>query len=276
MEQQADIGYPSIVFKVGENFFSVDSRYISMIMQLPKYEKIPDAPPEIAGIFQHRDTAVTMYNLRAALKMKSLDDEFREFQTMIGERKKDHLHWVETLEHTAKTGEPFTLATDSHQCALGKWCDQFESEINEVNFHLRKIEEPHQKLHQAGLELSAIEGTHDSPAYQKAVVGILERVRGTYMPAVLSLLDRTVEIFRTAFFHEMVLILSGEGNMSLVVDQVLSVEHLSPVSSSTAFDAFSRVPFLTRIERSEKIPELILRLDIPLLLDRIKVPCCVG
>jgi chemoreceptor zinc-binding protein len=44
---------------------------------------------------------------------------------MIDERKNDHIHWVNEFERSIKNDEQINLNTDPHECAFGKWYDNF-------------------------------------------------------------------------------------------------------------------------------------------------------
>lgn len=271
-EQQNEIVYPSIVVEVDQNLFSVDSRYISNIMKLPEYKPLPDAPPEVMGIFKYRDTAITMFDLRAMLKMRTMESEFSEFSQMIDERKKDHIRWVDTLEKTSKTGEPFPLATDPHKCALGIWCDNFHSDISEVNFHLKKIVEPHTKLHECAVQIENLWKNQTNESQREMnVKKVFLRAQKDYMPRVLMLLEEMKQIFHNAVFQKMALVLSSQRNVCIIVDKVLSVEDLSWVTNGDNVNIFLHSPYVTEVQRSEKIPGLILGLNIPLLFENVDV-----
>lgn len=269
-EEEEEIVYPEIVFDVGGSLYCVNSRYISTIMQVPAYESVPAAPPEITGAFSHQGSTVTMLDFRRILHMNSLEDEYHAFCDMLDARKGDHIHWVEELERTVHEEEPFTLATDAHQCALGKWYYAFHSDNQEVMFHLHKIEEPHNKLHQAALEVKKCSQDCANCQRKECLKKILDRVRNECMPKILSLLEDTKEIFRSRIYHEMALVLNVDQYYGLIVDQVLSVENLIPVGDEAiTAQVLGSTRFISRVLKSEKKPDMILELDIPNLLATI-------
>lgn len=248
-----------IVFQVDGMSFSVNSKYVDAIMQLPKYEKLYGGSPCISGMFPYRGNVIAMFDLRTALGLKSMLREFDEFAQMMDARKTDHVRWVDELERTLKSDEPFTLATDPHQCALGKWYDGYKSDNNAVNFHLRKIDDPHKKLHQAALE--AQECKHNYGELEK----VLHRVRNESMPVILKLLDETKEVFRTTVYHEMVLLLSGGKRIGIVVDEVLSVEELSLFGDQSVLNGLNTA-YLSQVQTSGQESGLILEINIPYII----------
>ncbi len=263
--------YPSIVFEVGNNLFSVDSRYIETIMQLPRCDKLPDARPEIKGIFHYRGKTITMFDLRLVMRLQSRESEFDEFAKMIDARKGDHINWVNALENTATTDAPFTLATDYHKCALGRWCDAFHSDIAELNFQIGKINEPHRKLHETANEVhDLLENKSDENRY-KTAQAVVKHLRETYMTAVIDILEQTKGVYKDTVFKEMALVMSGDHSMGLIADSILAVEELSPISEGEEVNKFLPEPYVTNVMRSKKIDGLILGLDIQKLLEGIGV-----
>lgn len=267
------ISFPSIIFKVKGELYSINSEHVETILQLPQHEPVPDARPAITGVFMHRGHTVTMLDLRTVLEMPTLEQEYIEFCEMLEARKQDHIHWVEELERTAKAGEPFTLATDPHKCKLGRWYDHFECEIQEVNFHLRKIEAPHKRLHEAAVEVAGC--SQDCPACSRAecLKNVLARVRGECMPKILKLLDETKDIFRTTVYHEMALVLRGERKLGIIVDEVIAVEDLVTAGDQSTVRAMRLSPCVAGVEKSEKQPDLILALDLEKIIAAADADC---
>jgi len=266
---QEEIVFPSIVVDIGGELYSVNSSNISGIVQLQDYRTLPNTPEAVRGMFHYRDTAVVLIDMRAMMDVGSLATQYAEFCQMIDDRKQDHVRWVNALERTVHQREPFTLATDSHQCALGKWCDQFHSEIGEVNLQLNRLADPHAALHHSAVTILEVMRDGDDQQHQQKIDTIYQRVKTGYMPEVLSLLDEMKEIFRTSVFREMVLLLNGRETVGLIVDKVLSVEDLYPVSDASKMDSFLNLPYVNAIQRSKKIPGLILDLDVHCLLEQL-------
>lgn len=263
-----EIKYPFIVFEAAENLYCVNSKYVSTIMQIPEFEQVPEAPPEITGLFLSRGETVTMVDLRKLLNKKTLEEEYQDFCGMMEERKQDHVEWVNALEHTAQTGDKFKLATDPHKCKLGKWYYSFKSDNQEVNFHLHKLEEPHCRLHEAALEVESCLQDCDNCKRPECLKKVLERVRQESMPQILGLLDQTKEIFRSTVYHEMVLVLNGEKKYGVVVDKVLAVEQL-PILGEEEGHVLGMARLVANVRRSDKIQGIILELDIPALLEDV-------
>ena len=153
--------YPYVLFHINGSLYCLNSQYLSKIRPMPDYEKIPKAPASIMGMFRQDDRIVTLMELRTELGYRSMSSECMEFEEMIDARKQDHLNWLSELERCIQKDEPFLLAKDPHQCAFGRWYYNFHTDNQAVAFHLRKIEEPHRKLHEAAIEVETCAKDHD-------------------------------------------------------------------------------------------------------------------
>lgn len=261
-----EIKYPFIVFKAANNFYCISSKYVSTIMQVPQYQQVPETIPEITGIFLNRGETVSMVDLRKLMNQKPLEDEYQDFCSMMEERKKDHVEWVEALEHSAESGEKFNLATDPHKCRLGKWYYSFQSDNQEVNFHLHKLENPHTRLHEAALEMENCSRDCENCTRSQCLKEILDRVKNENMPQILALLDQTKDVFRSTIYHEMALVLNGQKKYALIVDEVLAVENLPFAGKEEEDHILGMTSLVLNVRKSNTIQGLILELDVPAVL----------
>lgn len=278
-EHEDTIHYPFILFKIQNRIYCVNSKYISSILELPKYQGVPDAPAYITGMFPHRGGSVTMFDLRSALKLPTMQEEFSSFTEMLDARKQDHLTWVSTLEECIADGKAFPLATDPHKCALGRWYDQFQTDSQELSHRLAQMVEPHQRLHHAAIRAEAASAQAEGQDQaETSLKNIMDEVRGDCVPKILDVLDDVKDIFRTRIYHEMVLLLSGNRNLGLVVDEVLAVESLSEEHTDGGLKDWCFSPYLSRIMHSDTYSELILEINVPEILQagETLVPACAS
>ena len=257
----------SILFQAKKNLYCVDSRIIETIMQMPQCDFLPGAPSCVIGIFRYRDQALQAVDLRSVLGEPTLQREYEDFAQMLKDRKQDHVNWVLELERCMDTGERFKLTTDPHQCAFGKWYDSFTSDNMQLMHLLRKIDEPHRKLHHAAEEAMACQRDCANCQRSECLQKILEQVKKNYESQVLSLLDRAVELFKSTVFREMALVLRGKYPAALIVDEVLSVEVLEPISQQYAMPNVRRASYVEGVYKSQKREGMILKLDLEKMLE---------
>lgn len=266
--QNDEIIFPSIVFKLNQSLYSIGSRHVVSIMQLPEYQLLPDAPPSVLGMMLFRGEAVPLLDLRSVFGQPTLKQENEAFNAMLEARKQDHIHWVTELERCTMMNEPFPLATDPHQCAFGKWYDHYQSDSHTINFHLKKIDEPHRLLHQAALDVERCSHHCESCERDECLKTILERAKASYVPTIVNLLDSAKELFKDAY-REMVLVLKDRRSVGIVVDEVLSVEDLSDLGGEGGGQNF-QTGYVRAVKKSVRNKDVILELDEERLLGQLE------
>lgn len=270
---EEEIKYPYIVFKIAESFYCINSRYISTIVQLPHYDRIPAAPDNVTGMFRYRDQVIQMLDLRKTFGFQTMAEECKAFEDMIDARKQDHIKWVNELERTIACNEPFQLATNPHMCALGKWYDKFaaenESKNGAVLFHLKKIEEPHARLHHAAEEAELCRKECDICERDKCLTQILSCAKDECMPVILKLLDETKDIFHSSVYREMVLLLDGM-KWGIVVDEIEGVHELEIIEERERESVVNKSSYILNVLQEENQKNLIFELNVNTLFRELK------
>ncbi len=266
---EKEIRCPYILFKIAGSLYCINSKYISTIVQLPEYSTIPAAPANVTGMFKYRNEVIQMLDLRVTFGLKSIADECKDFEDMIDARKQDHIHWVKELERFIDEGGSFSLAKDPHQCALGKWYDNFKTDNHTIASHLRKIEEPHRKLHLAADEADRCKKDCENCQREECLLKILKRVKEESMPTILHLLDQTKDLFRSTIYKEMVLILDGI-RWGIVVDEIVSVEELEAIAGRDQDPMVSHCSYINQVMESSRNEGLIFELNTTSLTTKLK------
>lgn len=256
---------PFILFKVKGGLYCINSRYIATILQLPKYQSAADAIAHVTGMFSHRGAVVEMFDIRSALGFPTLNVEYEAFAQMLEDRKQDHINWVKELERSLQAGEKFGLATDPHKCAFGKWYDHYQFENDATAFHMRKIEEPHLRLHQAAEAAEQCSRQCASCTREECLKSILKRVKEESVQQIIHLLDEAKEMFHSTVYNEMVLLVRGTG-VGLVVDEVLDVAMLAPAEGQDVMHVLHDATMITGIRQGSRDSELIPELNLTALL----------
>lgn len=264
-----EIKYPYIVFKIMESFYCINSRHVSTIIQLPHYDKIPASPPNVTGMFRYRNQVTQMLDLRKTFGFQAMAEECRAFEEMIDARKRDHVHWVSELDRSLTSGEPFMLAKNHHDCALGKWFDQFTTENPAIQFQLNKIEEPHFRLHNAAEEAESCLKQCDTCEREECLMEILKRVKEECMPTILNLLDEVKKIFRSSIYREMVLLLDGM-KWGIVVDEIVGVQDLEIIDSRDAASGIEEGSYILNVLEGENGSDLIFELNVGRLFHQME------
>lgn len=265
-----EIEFPWLIFKLQNEYYTFNSQLVSGIMTLPKeIISMPKAPAHVRGVFELRGEIIPLIDLRVLFGMKSLLTEYHEFADMLEQRKQDHIRWVKELKASAAEKRAFTLATDPHECAFGKWYYNFRSELHSVNHHLKKIEEPHKKLHEAAIEVQDCQQNCESCERKECLKEIFKRLSEDYVPKILSLLEESKEAFKDDF-REMVVVLDKDKHkFGIIADEIVSVENLKNVSTKQTTESFHASEFVSGVKKSNTVQRDIMAVDELVLISTI-------
>ena len=250
---------PWVVFEVGENRYAVNSQHVFTIMILPEaVNHTPAEPASTRGFITLRGSVIPLLDMRGIFGILHRSEEQQALLEMLTHRKQDHLNWVEELEHSVAEDRKFPLATDPHKCKFGQWYDHYKTKNLMVSMSLRKIDEPHKRLHAAADLIEQAKSIQDAAERRARTQHILTEVRDVLCPDVVRLLDSAMEMLHDSQ-REMVVVLEGEQQFGLVVDDVLSVKELSAICDREEMDRFRSVRALQGVSKDQD--GLILMLD---------------
>lgn len=227
-KQKAEKSLPWVTFKLAGQYYAVNSAYVVSIDRAPEeVTGISYASDYIRGVMEFRGGIIPLADMRRLLGMKSMDDELGEFVAMLETRKQDHINWVETLKKSVHEGTAFTLATDPHKCAFGRWYDHYETDNASVRYHLNKIDEPHKALHACADEVQKCTKECTTCKRGECLKKPLERAMSQYMPTIVALLEDAKQVFREEYREMAVVLQNGEKLAGLLVDEASGVEQLA-------------------------------------------------
>lgn len=84
IEQQEEIEFPWLVFKLNNNLYTVNSKIVTSIVIMPENITIvPNVPEYIRGIIHLRGVVIPLLDLRILFNMKSARDEIKEMVVVL-------------------------------------------------------------------------------------------------------------------------------------------------------------------------------------------------
>ena len=218
-----------LTVKLDSQLYAIDSTYVESISLLQEpISVLPDSSIKKPGIIHSRGSVIPIINLRPALGLKTLNEEQDAFDEMLEQRKNDHIHWVHEMERCILEDDTFRLTTDPHKCAFGKWYDTYQTNNQSIAFHLRKIDEPHKKLHETAHLAFECPRQCDDCEREKCLRDQLKEDAHTYKDIVVKLLDEAKVLFRENVRTMCVIVKDKNASLlGLLVDEVLSVETIT-------------------------------------------------
>lgn len=268
MKEKLSNDFPWVTFKIHKNMYSVNSQYVNAIIPLAEdITPIPEAAEYVRGVVQYQGEMIKIIDMRDLLQVESVEEEYQEFQKMLEQRRQDHVHWVNVLEESAQNATPFHLATDPHKCAFGIWYDNFHSDINSINFHLGRIEEPHRLLHETAEEIIKCSRNCDECERKECLRDTLAKAKEEYMPEILELLEEAKDVFKEHFKEMIIIVKCQNQTFGFSVDEVLAVEELIFLNDKEDHITQTfKTNLVTNVAKTRQSNELILLLNLEALL----------
>lgn len=258
-----------VLTKLKDCTYALEGSYVEAIFMLETEITTSGNSDEInLGIIPYRDTIIPVIDLRKFLGMDSYAQEQEEFAQMLEQRKQDHIRWVDELKRCLEENDKFKLATDPHKCAFGKWYDNFETDNNTVSFHLKKIDEPHKKLHATAHEAFACKRECPKCTRGECLQTALSKAVDVYMPTVVNLLEEAKQVFQDSYRKMVVVVSKNDHKYGLLVDEVISVEPLSIILPNTQLGISDEDQMVPLVGHRKADIDLILMLDIDKLYER--------
>lgn len=216
---------PWVIARINHELFAFNSRFVREMVSLPKVTAVPNAPPHVRGVINLRDKALTLVDLRVRLGFKSLTDSSHVLEDLMKQREQDHLRWVAELKASVRERRAFTLTTDPHACAFGKWYDTFKTDNLLLTGVLRRFDHPHKQLHGTGRRIV------DEMARQQwqTCETLLSELESSTLKTMVALFAETREVLHDTS-HEVAMVMATTTPFAVAVDAIEAVERLTPVA----------------------------------------------
>lgn len=259
------IEYPYIVFKVDDVKFAMSSEYILSISMLADTFGVEKTGDVYRGMTEITGQVIRLLDMRVVLGRTSMRHIEEEFVATITKAKDAHIIWMDTLESSIKNHTEFSLATDPHQCAFGKWYDSFKTDNQYLKRALAKLASPHAKLHNSAKKIIKLsqEGHFDLVEQE------LEKTNVICHQQIIPLLDEVIAEYKD-IEREMVLYLKKpSGEMGIMVDQIFCIGDLHDMSVDIAKGGVGS-EYAKAVAKDEN-GDMVLLLDEDLLLTRYAI-----
>lgn len=255
---------PWVLLELNDVIYATSCESVLSLNQLPEVTPMPKSPPEVRGVINFRGHLIELVDTRKLLAFKSITEDVVEFNAMINQRYQDHLNWINTLENTVKNDTEFTLTTDPHKCAFGKWYDSYNSKNTNIMFMstFAKFDKPHKAIHQIGITAKQLIDSEN----KQAAVDLIESTKNTELKQMLGLFDDLKEAYSNSRKEIVIVIGEDESNcIGLSVDQITAIEHLSDFDENLVKDSMTGTEYLSGIAKRKDGSVVILLNDEYLL-----------
>lgn len=255
-----------IVVKVDENSFAVNALDVHDMVAMLPLTRLPDTERYLSGTINHRGQIVPLIDFRVLLGRLSVAEKAEDLCSMIDQREADHRNWLDQLELSVREQHEFSLATDPHKCAFGRWYDSYATDDLMLKGLLRKFDEPHRTIHAIAAQVKQ----HEAAGEFEAAYALIEKTRKHELSVMIELFTAFRQIVRDQTRRQVAVILEHEdAQVAFSVDSVDAVEELSAEKITEAADVFPAEwrNWIVAIGRRSKSEGLALILDRELFFD---------
>lgn len=241
-DQQKSVPY--VLVDIAGIIYAISCESVLSLEQLSKITSLPNAPLEVRGVVKFRGRIIELINARVLLNSKSIDEEVREFSELMDTMLNAHLDWVNTLEDCILNGKEFTLTTDPHKCAFGKWYDNFKTNDSVLSFELAKFDKPHKAIHQIGITAVDMLKKGD----KDGAVELINSTKDTELQQMIHLFAETKTAYAKSLREILVVLGLDEYNaVSISVDEIVAIEHLFEIDPNLIKETATNTEYLTGI-----------------------------
>lgn len=212
-----------VLVLLDSQLFAVNCSDVKDLVSIPRVSRMPGMPEFVRGIVNLRGTVLPLVDLRTRLGMHSREQEIEEFCTILRQRAEDHKIWVDELERSVNDRCEFKLETDPHNCAFGKWYDNYRTDEAVATELLRRFNEPHQKIHGMAAKVkSLLQREQRAEARQ-----LIEVSRRGVLSTMLKLFEELETAIRASRREKAIVItVANARSYAVCVDSIVAVERL--------------------------------------------------
>lgn len=238
---------PWVLLRINNVIYSVSCNVVLSLSQLPFITPLPKSPTEIRGVMDFRGKSIQVLDSRIMLGSPPISADIEDFYMLMEQRYNDHLNWINTLEKTVNEGTDFTLTTDPHKCAFGKWYDSYNPKNTNIMFltTFAKFDAPHKAIHQ--IAIKAQEMIHKG--CKKEALEYISSVKNSELKQMLSLFD-DLKIAYNDSNKEIAVVLGDNSKcVALSVDYIVAIENLTDIDENLISDSITNIQYLSGIAK---------------------------
>ncbi|HVP45375.1 MAG TPA: chemotaxis protein CheW [Bryobacteraceae bacterium] len=260
---------PWAIVQTKNQAYAIATQDMREMVVMPAVARVPNVPDYIRGVINLRGRVMPLADLRRRMGLTSALEETEGFCTMMQQREQDHRNWLNELESSVKQRRPFTLATDSHKCAFGKWYDTYHADNPWVAALLKKFDAPHKQVHAVAVEVEKLKAKGEHESAEECVTRARNGVLAKLLKLFADLRDLVHETER-----ETAVVLTHENKVYAVsVDLALSIEKFAPgsIEGVSALVPIADDGIVRRLGKRAKNNDVVLIIETDHLMSRCEL-----
>lgn len=213
-----------LISRVNNGLYAIPAMLAQTMVVCPEITDVPTSLPFIRGVIDLRGQVMPVIDLRKRMNLKTIEETKEALCGLLDAREEDHKKWLTELEQSIRENRRFNLATDPHQCAFGKWHDNFKTDDLSFAMLLKKFHDPHKKIHEIAATAQKLQQAGD----EAGAIALINQTRDGALATMLQLFSDTKALIRQTA-REIVIVLEQEDyRVAVTVDNLEAVETLDP------------------------------------------------
>ncbi len=255
---------PWAIVEVKNQLFAVATQDMREMVMMPEVAQVPNVPDYIRGVINLRGRVMPVVDLRKRMGMTSALEETESFCAMMRQREQDHRNWLNELEASVKEHRAFSLTTDPHKCAFGKWYDSYHADNAWVAALLKKFDVPHQQIHSVAVDIEKLKAGQE---FDKAEQ-LTSQTRDGLLAMLVKLFAELKDVVRYAKRETAVILASSNRLFAISVDVAQSIERFPAgnIEEISPLVPISHNGVVRRLARKSKSKDVVLLIETDSLM----------
>ena len=246
---------PRVVLRVAKQHYGLPAMLVQEMLALPPLTRVPNQGAHARGVMNLRGRVVPVRDLRSMVGHETLAAEIASFA--LEQRERDHIEWVDALEHSVQTLENFDRPRNPRECAFGKWYYGFTTDNAMLAALLARFEEPHRKLHEAADTVCSL--VHSDR--RDEAIETVAQLRHGELAQLRQLFAATREALAEAMREVAVVVTHRDGLIAFSVDAVEAVEQLHDIPADECHQGQENDGLVAGFQRRNGQEGLVMLLD---------------
>jgi len=260
-----DTSIPWVLLRVREQLFGVPAGSVREMTELPAVTPVPNTPDYVLGLITLRGRVTPTLDLRRRMGVITAEDEAAEVVQRLERAASGFRSWFHRIEQEIECNGDFRFEMPEDAGAFCSWIGSFHSGNAAVQTQIRKFEEPCREL--LGILRSSAGGEKDAGS----ALGV-KQLQSRHFAGFVTSLSAACERVREAYRQVAVVLIHGDREVGITVDEVASIEKLKEGSLENLPDQLKGLSttLTDRVARRSKDDGIVLILDVAELLDGTK------
>lgn len=206
-----------LLIRLGTRIFGLPLGDVRYVAAMPP--DFASSGADAADHFVFEGNPLSYVSLWDRLGQKSEYAEYEEMQTMLPQRRQDHLDWMAALEESIRTGSAFAKARNSHDCAFGKWFYGYHARDRRLALLLGQFESPHALIHGLADRLLGLAESGQGGA----ALAAFDEAKSSTLATLMRLFDSAQKLVVELQRHVAVIVAAGADTCALGADGVRDI-----------------------------------------------------